>query len=191
MKHSIFLTLCLAACLINACNQHKNPQEGTEKKKEFLPVTEFLAGEIKRIDSVPYSFLRYTTIGDKTDSAFIDKAAFHKMIDEFLEVNIRDKKYQLYYDETSLIDTSTRLASFTYLANSPAMKVSRMDAYIDPETGKFKKIFIKRVYKNNDTLFEKQLFWQTTGNFSLITSETVAGKETIKQEKVIWDDKEE
>ena len=162
-----------------------------EKKKDFLPVTDFLAGEIKHIDTVPYAFTSYITIGEKTDTSYIDKIAFHKMIDEFLEINICDKKYIDNYDETSLIDTSTKMASFTYIANSPDMKVARIDAYVDPNSGKFRKLFIKRIYNNNDTLFEKQLLWQTSGNFILITSQTIKDKESIKQEKVVWDEKEE
>lgn len=162
-----------------------------EKKKDFLPVTDFLAGEIKHIDTIPYSFTNYITIGDKTDSSFIDKLTFHKMIDEFLEVSISDKKYIDFYDETSLIDSSTSMASFTYIANSPEMKVARIDAYVDPNSGKFRKVFIKRIYNKNDTLFEKQLLWQTSGNFILITSQTIKDKESIKQEKVVWDEKEE
>lgn len=190
MKYFDFFTFLLVSLIIYSCNQKKSPVI-EEKKKDFLPVTDFLSGEIKHINTVPYSFTNYITIGEKTDTSYINKVVFHKMIEEFLEVNICDKKYIDFYDETSLIDTSTRLASFTYIANSPDMKVSRIDAYIDPNSGKFKKLFIKLIYHKSDTLFEKQLLWQTSGNFSLVTSQTINNKESIKQEKVVWDDKEE
>ena len=190
MKFLSLLSFTLAALVIYSCNQKKIPA-AEEKKKDFLPVIDFLAGEIKHIDTVPYSFTNYITIDDKTDTVYISKVVFHNILQEFLEVNICDKKYVDFYDETSLIDTSTRLASFTYLSNSPDMKVSRIDAYIEPTSGKFRKIFIKRIYNNADTLVEKQLFWQTTGNFILTTIKTVNAKETIKQERVVWDEKEE
>ncbi|MBI2731303.1 MAG: hypothetical protein HYX40_11210 [Sphingobacteriales bacterium] len=190
MKFYSLLILLPAIFYTSACKQQK-PQQKEQKQKDFLPVTDFLAGEIRHIDSIPYAFTNFITIGDKTDSAFINKELFHTMVNEFLEVNITDKKHIDYYDETSLIDTSINMAIFTYLANSPDMKVARIDAYIDPGSGKFRKVFIKRIYNNKDTTWEKQLLWQTSGNFSLITRQVVNDKEFIKQERVVWDDKKE
>jgi hypothetical protein len=191
MKQKMFVILLFASVIaIISCKQKKSSSQ-PGKEKDFLPVTDFLKGEINHIDSVPYSFTNYITSGEKTDTAYINKTAFHAMLDEFLEVNICAKEYIDYYDETSLIDTSTRLASFTYLANSPKMKLYRIDAYVDPETNKFKKLYFIRNYQKGDTAVSKQLLWQSSGNFILITSNTINDTEIIKQEKVVWDDREE
>lgn len=184
------LILLLLVCTV-ACKEKKAPVAGQQKPKDFLPVNDFLKSEINHIDTIPYSFTKYSTEGDRTDSAFISKTEFHKLVDEFTEVDITDKKYIDHYDETSLIDTITRLASFTYLANKAGMKVSRIDVYIDPESQRFKKLYIIRNYTTGDTAVSKQLLWQTSGNFVLITSLTIGDKEITRQEKVVWDDKGE
>lgn len=192
MKLHTFL-LWTSATLLSmfSCKEKKTEPAVAAKPKNFLPVIDFLKSEINHIDTVPYSFKLYTTSGDKSDSAFIGKNDFHKLIDEFTEIDITAKNYIDYYDETSLIDTITRLASFTYLSNSDDMKVSRVDAYVDPASQKFRKLFIKRNYNLGDTIVSKQLLWQTAGNFVLITSKAIGNTESIKQEKVVWDDKEE
>jgi hypothetical protein len=192
MKKTLFYSIaitCMAA--FYSCKEKKTEPVAEKKPKDFLPVIDFLKSEINHIDTVPFSFTKYTTTGDKTDSAFIQKKEFHQLVDEFTEVDIRNKKYVDYYDETSLIDTITKFASFTYISNSDEMKVSRIDAYVDPRSQQFKKVFIKRNYSSGDTAFSKQLLWQTSGNFVLITVQTIGNTETIKQEKVVWDDKEE
>ncbi|HET9055941.1 MAG TPA: hypothetical protein VFN30_03735 [Chitinophagaceae bacterium] len=192
MKSRFVIFICCMEMLVClSCKERKSAVSEQVKEKDFLPVTDFLSAEIKRIDTVPYAFTDYVTINEKTDTLFLNKQDFHKMIDEFLEINICDKKYVDFYDETSLLDTTTGLASFTYLANSPKMKVSRIDVYVDPQANRFRRIYIVRNYNKGDTMVQKQLLWQTTGNFVLITSNTINDKEIIKAEKVIWDEKDE
>lgn len=190
---AIFLSLPLFFLVVMACSckqKKSTTQDQPEKKKEFLPLTEFLSGELQRIDTVPYSLEKYTTVNNLTDSSFINRQQLKAMTAEFLEINIGDEEHIKYYDETSFFDTTTGTASFTYISNSPKTKLSRADVYVNTETQKINRLYLIRNYNNGDTVVSKQLLWQTSGNFIIITSKTVNNNEITIQEKVVWDEKE-
>lgn len=194
MKWSIYLSmaiLCLAS--LTQCNSNEEKQQAAknEKKKDFLPVIEFVAGELKHVDTVPYTLIKYTTVNEHTDSSFINRKDLKNMTNEFLEISIRDEKYQEYYDETSFVDNSTGTASFTYISNSPKVKLSRVDAYVNPETQKISRVYLERNYSAGDTAITKKLLWQTAGNFIIITIKNFNNQETTVQEKIVWDEKPE
>lgn len=195
MKQIIYLPLVFfVLVLFYHCKPKVKPRENVqaeEKKKDFLPVIEFLTGEIKHVDTVPYTLVKYTTINDRTDSVIINRAEFRKITNEFLEINIRDDKYKDSYDETSFADNSTGTLSFTYVSKSPDIKLSKVDAYVNPESQKITRLYLERNYNNGDTAITKKLLWQTTGNFIIITIKNINNKESVVQEKIVWDEKEE
>ncbi|MBI1782111.1 MAG: hypothetical protein HYR66_12210 [Sphingobacteriales bacterium] len=195
MKKIIYLALVVfAEILFSDCKVKEKPKENAvteEKKKEFLPVIEFLAGEIKHVDTVPYTLVKYTTINNHTDSVIINRPEFRNITNEFLEINIRDDKYKDQYEETSFADNTTRTASFTYVSRSPDLKLSKVDAYVNPESQKITRLYLERNYSSGDTAITKKLLWQTTGNFIIITLKNINNKESVVQEKIVWDEKEE
>lgn len=195
MKKILCLPLAILVVIsFTDCKPKEKPKENVaakETKKEFLPVIEFLAGEIKHVDTVPYTLVKYTTINEHTDSVIINRPEFRNMTNEFLEINIRDDKYKDSYDETSFADNSTGTASFTYVSRSPDLKLSKVDAYVNPESQKITRLYLERNYNNGDTAVTKKLLWQTTGNFIIITMKNINNKESVMQEKIVWDEKEE
>jgi hypothetical protein len=195
MKKIVYLLFVVfTAVLFSDCKPKEKPKENAvtdEKKKEFLPVIEFLTGEIKHVDTVPYTLVKYTTINDHTDSAIINRPEFRNITNEFLEINIRDDKYKDQYEETSFADNTTGTASFTYVSKSPDLKLSKVDAYVNPESQKITRLYLERNYSSGDTSITKKLLWQTTGNFIIITMKNINNKESVVQEKIVWDEKEE
>ncbi|RTL57143.1 MAG: hypothetical protein EKK37_13915 [Sphingobacteriales bacterium] len=188
------LTIVFSLIFFSNCKPKVKPGEtarAEEKKKEFLPVIEFLAGEIKHVDTVPYTLVKYTTINDRTDSVIISRPEFRNMTKEFLEINIRDDKYKDNYEETSFADNSTGTLSFTYISKSPGIKLSKVDAYVNPESQKITRLYLERNYNGGDTAITKKLLWQTKGNFIIITIKNINNKESVVQEKIVWDEKEE
>ncbi len=194
MKRKLYIVLAfLSITALTQCNNKSEKKETAkeEKKKDFLPVIEFIAGELMRVDTIPYTLIKYTTVNNHTDSVFINRQELRNMTNEFLEVNIRDEKYKEFYDETSFVDNSTGTASFTYISNSPKVKLSRVDAYVNPETQKINRVYLERNYTAGDTAINKKLLWQTKGNFIIVTIKNFNNEESTVQEKIVWDEKEQ
>jgi len=159
--------------------------------KNYLPVLDFLKGEIQNVDSF-FSGLRKITIRNgKTDSTFISSEEFHKIANEFVTNDLSKEFLEEHYNESSFIDQSTQSVTFTYEPkdhNLPIKRIDLLTAQSSSGFDKLKSLFIEKQMNSGDTSILKRMFWKAGKNFLLMTQKTVGqNPPDISQVKVAWD----
>lgn len=184
------------AMVILSCNGPETGQDSPEKKEEkeapkaYIPVTDYIRGEIKTLDSLPVGILKRIRAGNRSDSAYIQPAEFRQLAAEFLPQELEKGKFEQSFTESSFFDQSTELLTFTYQASNTASAVKRVDVLISPslQLDKVKSIYIEKDYQSGDTVFNKKMYWKAGTSFQVVTQKAVAGQPaTPEQLKVIWD----
>ena len=185
--------LATAIILLSACNnsttQSVSPQTTTEEKPSFFPVTAYIKGQILEMREKGQTPIKYTSINEKTDSVMVKFEELNALCKEFLEPQIDSANLVDLFTESKFFDQTINAFTFTYepktqLADSLTLK--RWDVYVDPETGKVKRVYIIKSAGQNKTL---QLTWQSNEWFKTTTITTNAdGTSAIeKEEKISWD----
>lgn len=196
MKLSVVTGLLLAVLFTGACSNPK--PEATDKtaepkneKKAYLPVADYLQGEIKKIDSSPAAILKRETINDrKLDSAFITPQQFHALAQDFLAPELEHEKFEKAFKENSFFDETTESLTFTYEPVDSTVSVRRVDVLIAPslELDKIKSIYMEKNYASGDTAISKKMMWKAGSDLSIVTIKTLGAKPpSVQQVRAIWD----
>lgn len=191
MVTGLFLFITLA---LSCSQQEKKPEAQQEKqqeaRKDYIPVTDFIRDEIKKTDSLPVGILKRVIKGNTSDSVFITPKEFHRLATEFLPGDLDKETFERSFNETSFLDQTTEMFTFTYQSKDASLAVKRVDVLmpIGQEVGQIKTVYIEKSYSRGDTAINQKLLWKAGSNFSIITSKGIPGKqEEIQQMKVIWD----
>ena len=190
----ILLTVLVFGFLLLSCsNQDKSsgnsPVKDSMEKQSFFPVTDFIKGEIFNIKKSGINPLKYTTVKNRTDSAWIKIEALDSALQEFLTPVIDSANLITLFTERSFLDNSIDAITLTYdpVTTLPdSMLLTHWDVYIDPKSNKVKRIYMVKDVEKNKTL---QLTWVSNKwckIISIVTGEK--GVSTIeKEEKFILD----
>lgn len=193
MKTYLFalLILLLPGCSNNAPAKEvaKNNVAAEQEKLNFFPVTTYLKGQIYSIKEKGLTPVKYTTINNRTDSVMIKFDQLNELLAEFLHPEIDSASLIPFFTETKFLDQTIDAFTFTYEPKSKipdSIQLMHWDVYIEPETGKVKRIYILKKIEGSKTL---QLTWQSNKWCKTITiGINAAGASTIeKEEKISWD----
>jgi len=184
------------ATLPSACGNTKNPAAASDTSKtdsnaaRFFPIADYLASEIRYVDSTPLAILRLETFHNRTDSSFLTPAEFHRLATTvFLPREIDSARLQKDYTENSFGDKTTGYLTFTYAPRDRTMAVQKIDVVIQQGEShdQVKSIYMEREEKLSDTLMIKKMYWQARQSFLVITSLQLPGKAPeVRQLKVVW-----
>jgi hypothetical protein len=186
-----FFILLIFAVVVPGCNQKKVISEGGKKSEpdNFFPVTEYLKGQIKELDSLPVTPLKITSINGKKDSTWLKRTEISSFVQPFLNPIIDSINWSKYFSEKSFLDQTINAFTFTYDPVKPlpdSVELKHWDVYVDPATSKIKRIYI--VKQLNTTPSQTiQLIWEQEGYCKITTiieQENVAPR--IKEEQLIW-----
>ena len=185
------------AVLVCSCNDAEQKQSTTQDNtvkadtpKTYIPVTDYIREEIRKVDSLPVGILKRSTVGNKTDSGYIKPEQFHQLAAQFIAPELEKGKFEQSFAENSFYDQSTEMLTFTYQATNPASTVRRVDVLISPSLAidKIKSIYLEKAWKSGDTAINSKLYWKAGVSFQVAT-EKVAAQQVLPMEqlKVIWD----
>lgn len=199
MKLFCFIPILLI--FFTSCNS-KNKTNNTDirttasdlpalKKDSFFPVTSFIKGQIRQLDSLPVTPLHITTINNKIDSQWIKKEQLKKELATFLLPEIKETNLVNYFKETSFNDQTLNAITFTYDPLKPlpdSISLRHWDVYIDPETGTVTKVYLVKQLKEKSANLTLQLTWKTDKYATIVTILIEAGGKTtlLKEDKFIW-----
>ncbi len=159
--------------------------------KNYLPVLDFLKGEIQNVDSFFAGMKKITIRNGKTDSTFISSEEFHRITNEFVTNELSKEFLEVHYNESSFIDQSTQSVTFTYEPKDHNLAIRRIDLLTGQSSSgfdKLKSLFIEKQVNSGDTSILKRMFWKSGKNFLLMTQMTVGqNPPDISQVKVVWD----
>lgn len=180
----------LALLFTSSCKEQKSkpftPATDTTHAS-FFPVTEYLRGQLRELDSLPVTPLKIRTANGHTDSAWIKKEEVRAFAEPFLHPDIDTANMKSLFAERSFFDQTVDAFTFSYepLAELPdSLTLKRWDVYLDPKKNTVRRVYMVKA-SGDETL---QLTW-TSGKWCKITSITEAkGKPAeIKEEMVKWD----
>ncbi|MEO6329057.1 MAG: hypothetical protein ABIO55_09000 [Ginsengibacter sp.] len=187
------LILTLTGIIITGCENKKSiktPPETSIQKNDFFPVTQYLQGQLREMDSLPITPLKITTLNGISDSVWLKKKDIRLFALPFLVPVIDSAQMHNYFSEKSFLDQTINAFTFSFdpLNQLPdSMEIKRWDIYIDPGNSKVKRIFIVKQLNKFKTPQIIQLIWKS-GYYCQITTITEKNDTPpeIKQEKLIW-----
>lgn len=181
-----------------ACNNNnKETKEitraatNTEDVQSYFPVTKFLLGQLREIDSMPVTPLKIIKDGEKTDSIWMKKKDIRPFATAFLQPVIDSASMHKYFGEKSFMDQTINAVTLSYdpkIQLPDSIKLNHFDVYIDPEKNKVQRIYmVKEEVKNDETLIT-QFTWKANKWCSIRTIKQVPGKAPeVKEEIMKWD----
>lgn len=189
-KPFIFL---FAGIFATGCGpQKESPPKppASEKEDSFFPVTQYILGQLKELDSLPVTPLKITIKNGKQDSTWIKRQEIRSLAQPFLTPVIDSIHWYKSFSQRSFLDQTINAFTFSYDPAGPlpdTIALRRWDVYVDPGTSKVKRIFIVKQLDNNNAPQTIQLTWKT-GFFLKITTitEKPASTPEITEEQVIW-----
>lgn len=187
---------CLIAFVIliaSAC-KNKSGSSGEQNRdnatEEYYPVSSYIQSQVKKLDSLPLGIIKYTTVGNKTDTAVVDKKDFASIAAYFSSPDITVPGFKNQFDEASFIDASIGTIALTYTAKNDTITLRKADVLLKQEDSRVRTIYIeKKKPVTEGTLIQKML-WTTDRNVQITTIEqSKEAPEKVTIEKYVWDDR--
>jgi hypothetical protein len=194
-----FLIQASVILFICACHSKQpeiNPGDAKQTdtaKKNYLPVADYLKGEIAAVDSFPLRIMRYHVVNGKTDSGIITTSVFDQIAREFLLADLDSSHFEKDFEENSFVDRSTNLVSFTYATKDTGYGLKRVDVLLSPGAGsdKLNTIYMESISGNRDSSVISKMSWKAGRNFRILQiHQPKDGRETSNQTIVVWDSRE-
>lgn len=191
----IILPLSFFAIVLFSCNNAQQAvtvateKEAVPKPQSFFPVTSYLKGEIYNLKKSGVNPLKFTTVNNHTDSAWLKIEDLDAAVQEFLQPEIDSANLITLFNEKSFLDQSINAITLTYDPSVPlpdTMQLKHWDVYINPETNKVKRIYMVKEISKNKTL---QLTWVNNKwckILSIVTDENGVSK-IEKEDRLTWD----
>src|SRR5262245_58681333 len=104
-------------------------------KKNYLPVADLLKSEIAAVDSFPMLIRRYELAGSRKDSSVLTVAEFDRIAREFLQPGLDSAWFANHFTESSFLDQTTDLTSFTYSTKDTGYGLKRVDVLLKQAGG--------------------------------------------------------
>ena len=190
----IILLPVLSILLLQSCSnspkvKEKEKAEQVKEKEVFFPVSPYLRGQVADINQKGVNPLKYTTINNHTDSVWLKITDLNEAFKEFLHPEIDSVNLIGLFTEKKFMDQTIDAFTFTYDAVGKlpdTMTLNHWDVYVDPNTGKVRRIYMVKNIGINKTL---QLTWQSNKWCKLTTIvELPNGISSVeKEEKITWD----
>ncbi len=188
------LPCILAAFVLESCSGPSSPEikkeeKEAEKKQSFFPVTSYIRGQVYEIRTTGVNPLRYTTINNHTDSAWLKIEELEEAVKEFLSPVIDSTNLTNLFTEKNFLDQTIAAYTFTYEPTGKlpdTMQLKRWDVHIDAETDKVKRIYMVKEISPSKIL---QLTWQG-GKYCKIVSiitDNKGNSSIEREEKITWD----
>lgn len=189
-----FFFLC--ACHNKETGQPQNIHQdqsidSTQEAQFFFPVTEFLLGQLKEIDSLPVTPLKIINADDKVDSVWLKRSDIRTFAKPFLSPLIDSNTMQKYFAEKSFLDQTINAVTLSYdpVKRLPdSIKLNHWDVYIDPQKNTVQRIYMVKEEIINETTITTQLTWKVNKWCSIRTiKQQPKMAPQVKEEIMKWD----
>lgn len=185
--------MAIVVVLIYGCNNTPGKEivqnKVAEEKPDFFPVTAYILGQVREIRENLKTPIKYITINNHTDSVFLKFEELNGHLTEFLTPQIDSANLAPFFTETKFLDQTIDAFTFTYepkIKLPDSIMLRRWNVYIDPATGKVKRIFLLKKIDANKML---QLTWQSNEMCTATTINNISADSSVveKEEKIIWE----
>ena len=183
------LFLSLIVVLFGRCHSQNHSRDNIAPPVDsvhIFPVTSFLKGQLKMLDTMPVTPLKTVSQNGKTDSTWLKREDIRKNAGAFLLPVIDSASMISLFTEKSFLDQTINAYTFSY---DPKVKLPdsihlvHWDVYMNPQTNEISRIYL--VKENADTT--TQLTWLVNKWYSIRTIIQLPGKKPgVKEEKMTW-----
>lgn len=188
MKQMLFS--CLVIFLAFGC-------KGRDEKKpevpaaDFFPVKDYLNGQIARLDTSLYTFLKIETADGRSDTTAItnkDVKTYAKDFRDLPELSASDIKDD--YSVDKFYDDIQNGFVFTY-STKEDHPVQQQQVTVEPtfnEKGQndIRSVFVDLWQEDDGTVIRKRMMWETNAFYITTTTETEGQPQKTKTTKIIW-----
>lgn len=186
-KLLVFLSFIV---LMAAC---KN-REKKENETEFFPVSSFLKGQVKNVDTSLFRIIKIETVNGRADTSFIKREDFSKVAEDFIKLpDISSDKLYDEYEETQMYDDALESFILTYITKEEDNEIQRADVMLgranEEGTNDVRNIIVRTIVNKGNTSIEKNMVWYVDQKFIIITKTfTKDQPEKINKLEVVWND---
>lgn len=195
MKTAFF---CLSLIsLLYACQSSPKTADELDTKpatvdspKTFLPVLDFLKGDLSQVDAYGGAILLETANNGKQNTGYIQQQEFHALAYQFLLPELDSASFSQHYSETSIPDPTTGAIDFIYTAKNEGISLRKVMVYISPgrTAEQVNRIYMERTGKIGDTVFTQKLTWKMKSYLIIAENrQTANGDNQTQVKKAIWD----
>jgi hypothetical protein len=168
----------------------KSKKKDTEENGSF-PVLALIKSQVANVDTSLYSIVMTVSKDSISDTVYLKREQFREAAKDFLDLpDIGNEKWKDKYTESRLYDQALQMIVLDYTAKDPDEEIRSEKVYIeeggDGETN-VKTIVIDKLYKEGNSLIQKNMIWGMDSHFQVATSIETPGKPdrtTIR--KVTW-----
>lgn len=187
--------LIVFSFFLNSCNSNNNTVEHSDndsaKIASIFPVTEFLKGQLKMIDSMQITPLKLLISNGKTDSIWLKREDIRAGATPFLRPEIDSITMSPLFSEKSFLDQTLNAFTFSYdpkVRIPDSLQLTHWDVYINPQSHQVQRIYLVKENNESNHHIITQLTWVTDGWYSIRTITQSPGKNEpdVKEEKMIW-----
>ena len=194
---SLVFVLVLIACTNNPTADTPATPDNTQTgqpadttAKAFLPVADFIRGDISMTESYAAGVLLKRETGDKKDSAFISQAQFKQLAAEFLPPELDSASFHNLFTESLLANSEGDGMTFMYTTSEPRSSVRKVIVYTvaGDMASKVNRIYMEKEVARGDTGISQKLTWKMRQYLIIAENKQTSGgyNETVVR-KAIWD----
>jgi hypothetical protein len=185
----IIIGFLIAFSIISCKNKKIKPEVPAVN---FFPVNDYLKGQIAKMDTSSYSFLKIETANGRSDTTPIRNAEVKKYAKDFLELpDISSKEVKDDYEINHLYDEELEAFAFTFTTKEDH-PIKSEHVVLEPmpnAEGKndIRSIFIDLWQTKGDSSIRKNMLWEAAKSFQITTTTDLSGgTQTIKRVRIIW-----
>jgi hypothetical protein len=192
MQKNFFFSVIICIIFIS-CQSPKNEKTAVMNKQEdelfIFPVTSYLKGQLKQLDSMEITPLKVVTSNGQSDSVWLDRSDIRMNATLFLSPNIDSSGMAPFYSEKSFLDQTINAVTFSYDPKTKlpdSLNLTHWDVYINPQTSRVERIYLVKESEEQNVNVTTQLTWLSDKWFSIRTIKDADGKPEVKETKIIW-----
>ena len=177
------------SCTHSTKEKEKQLSESIIEPVKFFPVNAYFKGQLAEINNRGLTPLKYTLVNKHTDSVWLNQEELKTACKEFLHPDIDSSSLIPFFSEKKFLDQTIDAFTYTYDpigALPDSINIKHWDVYIDPVTGKVRRVYMVKTKGPNQIL---QLTWLGDKWCKLTTITDLPNGETRidKEEKITWD----
>ena len=160
---------CIVCMMAAACSNSKEESKNTIATTDttsFYPIASYINDQVKYFDSLGVRFSVVTTEGATKDSITTQVAAIMPMIQSFIDADISDSIQKINYKESVFRDAGTASLNINYTPINTSVSIRNIDILMNDQTSLIKRLFIRKIFRTNDTTSTEQLSWKTNEGFT-------------------------
>lgn len=198
MKYTISALIAVSwlmtSCKDNTPQNNKNRpavQDSAIAQPSFFPVPDYVGGQLRIIDSLQLPLSMDVTVNGKTVSRKATASDLQLWAQNFLLPDISDPAVKKFYTETNIADQSIPSVMLIYSTPNDTLTVQKINVFIKPDpvqNDKVTGVYIEKIFKRKDTVFNQKLYWKTGKNMQVITEKKIKNTTLpVEQIKIIWE----